>query len=415
MKKTLFWGRLAAAFMLLAITAFTAYAAGGAKYAFNSKKALKDKGSAKFNESVTALALVNDMKTGWNLGNTLDANAKSGLESETSWGQPLATKKQIDALSAAGFKTIRLPVSWKNHIIDDKYTIDPAWMARVKQVVDWAISDGMYVILNDHHDNFENEGAMSYGDGYYPSSLNYNESLRFVRNLWAQISLAFNKGYDEHLIFEVLNEPRLRGHAHEWNYNPSCTACKDAVSNLNKLNQLALDTIRASGKNNKNRFVMVTGLAASMNSFTSQSSWKLPNDSAEGRLLLSVHLYVPYPFAMQNPGVSEFTENLTAELSYDFEWLNEHFVKKGVPVVIGEYGATNKNNTEDRVKWFKFFVSESRKYGMVACLWDNGDWNARNTFEEKFGFFNREEGTFYFPEIIEAIMETLQVDFANKN
>ncbi len=407
MRRTLFWARITAVLLLL-VLALLPCAAGGAKYAFNSKKALKDKGNSRFNESLSALDLVKDMKTGWNLGNTLDANAKSGLESETSWGQPLARKEQIDALCKAGFKTIRLPVSWKNHIIDDKYTIDPEWMARVKTIVDWAIADGMYVILNDHHDNFDKEGAMTYGDGYYPSSLNYNESLRFVRNLWAQISMAFNKGYDEHLIFEVLNEPRLRGHSHEWNYSPSCAVCRDGAANLNRLNQIALDTIRASGKNNKKRFVMVTGLAASMNSFIADESWKLPKDPEEGRLLLSVHLYAPYPFAMQNPGVSAFSENLTAELAYDFEWLNEHFIKKGIPVVIGEYGATNKNNSEDRVKWFRYFVSESRKYGMAACLWDNGDWNARNTFEEKFGFFDRENLTFYFPEIIKAIMDSAE-------
>ena len=347
------------------------------------------------------------MKTGWNLGNTMDANGSTGLESETSWGQPLATKAQIDGLVAAGFKTIRIPCSWKNHLVDSNYTIDPEWMKRVKTIVDWAIADGMYVILNDHHDNFDTEGFMHYGDGYYPSSLNYNESMRFLRNLWAQISLAFNSGYDEHLIFEVLNEPRLRGHSHEWNYMKNCTTCKNGAQTLNKLNQLCLDTIRASGKNNANRFVMVTGLAAAMVSYTADDSWVLPVENGDNKLIISVHMYSPYPFAMQNPGIRDFSENLTAELEFNFKWLADKFVSRGIPVVIGEYGATNKDNLEDRVKWFSYFIHESRKYGMCSVLWDNGDWNPRNTYEEKFGFYNRTEQKWYFPEIVDAIMSNV--------
>ena len=374
----------------------------GEKYNFSGKP-LKDKKSVAFNDC-TAIELAEKMRCGWNLGNTLDANSKTGLASEESWHQPLTTKEMIDAVAAAGFKTIRLPCSWANHLIDSNYTIDTAWMARVKEIVDWCIEDGLYVILNDHHDNYERKGLMPRGKGYYPSSLNYNESMLFTKNLWAQISLAFNKGYDEHLIFELFNEPRLRGHEHEWWYNQGCTVCRDGAGNLNKLNQIALNTIRASGKNNAKRFVMVTGLAASINSYQADSSWKLPKDSVEDRLLISVHLYTPYSFAMENPGETVFMEKHRGELVYNFGWLNEHFVSKGIPVIIGEYGATNKNNTEERVKWFECFVSESHKYNMVTCLWDNGDWNAKNTFEEKFGFFNRKEKTWYFPEIIDTIM-----------
>lgn len=376
----------------------------GEKYLFSTKKAVKDKKSVPFNTEISAIDLVKDMKCGWNLGNTLDANGKSGLESELSWGQPLTTKEMIDAIAKSGFKTIRLPCSWANHIVDDKYTIDSEWMKRVKEVVDWSIEAGLYVILNDHHDNYENDNLMPRGKGYHPSTLNYNESMLFVKNLWAQISLAFNKGYDEHLIFEVLNEPRRRGHDHEWWYNKGCVLCKDSATNLNKLNQIALNTIRASGKNNEKRFVMVTGLAASINSYQADSTWKMPKDTEEGRILISVHLYTPYTFAMENPGATVFEDKHAAELAYNFDWLNENFVSKGIPVVIGEYGATNKNNLEERVKWFKYFVGESAKYGMVTVLWDNGDYNANNTFEEKFGFFNRKSLDWYFPEIINTII-----------
>lgn len=343
------------------------------------------------------------LKCGWNLGNTLDATDGSGLGSETSWGQPETTKAMIDAVADAGFRTIRIPVSWSNHITDQSYTIDSAWMKRVKQVVDWAIEDGLYVILNCHHDNYESNTPVPKCGGYYPSTLNWNESMLFVRNVWRQIGGAF-KDYDEHLIFETLNEPRLRGHEHEWWYNKSCTTCKDGAANVNKLNQTALDTIRASGGNNASRFVMVTGLAASIGSYQADDSWKLPADSAEGRLLLSVHMYSPYSFALESPGETVFTENHRKELAYNFSWLNDRFVQKGVPVIIGEYGATNKGNLDERVKWFSYFVSESGKYGMVTCLWDNGASEPSQTEGERFGFFDRAELGWYFPEIISAIM-----------
>ena len=131
----------------------------------------------------------------------------------------------------------------------------------------------------------------------------------------------------------------------------------------------------------------------------------MPKDTEDGRILISVHLYTPYTFAMQNPGETTFEEKHAGELKYNFDWLNERFVSKGIPVVIGEYGATNKNNPEERAKWFEYFIRESSKYGMVCVLWDNGDWNASNTFEEKFGFFNRKTNEWYFPEILKTILD----------
>lgn len=374
-------------------------------YNFNSKVTVKDKKSVAINKEISAVDFVKQMDCGWNLGNTLDATGAADVSSETSWDQPKTTKEMIEGIAAAGFKTIRLPVSWANHLIDNKYTVDPAWIKRVKEIVDWAIDAGLYVIINDHHDQYTKEGLMPHASGYYPNSLNWNESMLFLKNLWAQISISFNSGYDERLIFEIVNEPRLCGHEHEWWYNPNCTACKNGASTLNRLNQICLDTIRSSGKNNAHRFVMITGLAASVNSYHADDSFVLPADTATDRLIVSIHMYSPYTFAMENPGTTVFESKLAWELSQDFDFLAEKFVSKGVPVVIGEFGATNKNNPEERVKWFKFFMENARKYGMCSVLWDNGDWNVRNTFAEKFGFYNRLECSWYFPEIVKAIVE----------
>ena len=137
------------------------------------------------------------MIVGWNLGNTLDAtdsNTNYGAGTETYWGMPKTTQAMIKAVSAAGFKTIRIPVSWHNHVsTDGKYTINSEWMARVKEIVDWAIENDMYVILNCHHDNYNTPAKMPKGHGYYPNKVNFAESAIFVYNLWSQIAIAFTR------------------------------------------------------------------------------------------------------------------------------------------------------------------------------------------------------------------------------
>ena len=136
------------------------------------------------------------------------------------------------------------------------------------------------------------------------------------------------------------------------------------------------------------------------------STFKMPKDYEPGRLILSVHMYTPYNFAGESPGVKEFTKKMGSELALTFKNLNEKFIKQGYPVIIGEYGATNKDNLNDRVEWFKFFIKYSRKYGMTSCLWDNGQWDVSNTtnYAEHFGYYNRRNQTWFFPEILEAIM-----------
>lgn len=376
---------------------------------FDETSAVKDNGNKQFN-GVSATQTVKDMTVGWNLGNTLDATGGSGLSSETSWSQPETTKAMIDGLANSGIKTIRIPVSWSNHMNKKNYTIDSAWMNRVKTIVDWAIEDGMYVILNDHHDNFGSPTKMTTAAGYYPNKVNKNESERFLLNLWTQIALAFNNGYDEHLIFETLNEPRLTGTNNEWWFDSNNATCREAADCLNEYNQLILDTIRKSGGNNQKRYVSCPGLQASPDSAFA-SAFKMPQDDEKGKLILSVHMYTPYSFAMESPGETIFTSSHQSNLDYYFSKLNNSFISKGYPVIIGEMGATNKNNLDERVKWFNYFLTESRKYGMTSCLWDNGVWKVTGTeYSEHYGFYNRQNQTWYFPEILEAMVNSTGAD-----
>ena len=351
------------------------------------------------------------MTTGWNLGNTLDATGTTKLDSETSWGQPLTTKEMIDSLAASGIKTIRIPVSWHNHIINkNEYKIDPEWMARVKTIVDWAIEDNLYVIINAHHDNGNNQYQMAKASGYYPNNTNLVESQRYLYNIWSQIALAFNNGYDEHLIFETMNEPRPAGTECEWNFNNDAR-CLESANCLNQMNQTALDAIRTSGGNNQKRFVMCPALQASLNSAISQT-FKMPKDDEKGKLILSIHAYTPYSFAMESPGDITFTDQHKKDLNYLFTQLKTNFINKGYPIIIGEYGATNKDNLEERVKWFDYFLSSAHSLGITCILWDNGVWALKNDdsgnpdYNEGYGFYNRTNQTWYFPKILETIINT---------
>ena len=162
------------------------------KDTFNKTAAIKDEEEVEFDISIRARTVMDEMGFGWNLGNTFDAwngnNQDQGLDTETIWGVTKTTEDIIKGLVKKGIKTIRIPVTWHNHIIDNKYTIDPQWMKRVKKVVDWSINNGLYVILNTHHDN-SGKSNIQYGQGYYPLRDDMVESEKFLYNIFRQISL----------------------------------------------------------------------------------------------------------------------------------------------------------------------------------------------------------------------------------
>lgn len=356
------------------------------------------------------------MGAGWNLGNTLDAcNVNSGehkgLETETSWGMPRTTKQTIDTVANAGFKSIRIPVSWHNHLTNGK--IDADWIARVKEIVDWALEDNLYVVMNIHHDTWNGSGNFW---GYYPDNAHKEKSVEYVKNIWRQVAEKFSS-YDQRLIFETLNEPRLRETKHEWwcnDYlqNNNCSQCSEAVQIINELNKFALETIRAAGGKNSTRLVIVPSYAASPD-YAFKDSFEVPSDSA-GMIALSTHMYTPNVFAMKSPGDTIFSEDHKNDLTYYFTTLNSKFVKKGVPVFIGEYGATNKNNKDERIKWVKFFVSNASENKMSPCLWDNNKYAVSDSdpedkrFEEKFGYLNRNTLAWYDKDFIDAIMASFK-------
>lgn len=343
--------------------------------------------------------------SGWNLGNTLDAKSDGskenlGLKTETSWGMPKTTQDMINAVAAKGFKTIRIPVSWHNHITEESgHKIDPEWLARVKTIVDWSLAAGMKVIINIHHDNLgetymvKPTGEKVYGmDSTYGFCVPENDSSlkadsqTYIVDVWKQVAEYF-KAYDDSLVFELLNEPRAVGKEYEWSTTAG-TEDKVLAANaiIKEYEQAALDEIRNTGGNNASRYVMVPPYAASP---SMMNGWSLPTDSASGKLIVSVHAYTPYEFCMGNDTTFTAAHKSNIE-NWLFKTLDQEFVSKGIPVIIGETSASDKNNYDERVKWAKCFFGASKEKGISSILWDNMVVYPTGTDKaERHGYFNR--------------------------
>ncbi|MBE6859719.1 MAG: glycoside hydrolase family 5 [Ruminococcus sp.] len=349
---------------------------------------------------IDSFKFVSDMTLGFNLGNTFDATDDDGynkndLDIESYWCGIKTSKEMIDAVAAAGFKTLRLPVSWHNHL-DSDGKINKAWLDRVEEVANYAFANDMYVILNIHHDN-----DVKY---MYPDSAHAESSTAYVTNIWTQLSERF-KDYDEKLIFECLNEPRLVGDTYEWWLNMSDPKCIDAVETLNDLNQTIVNTIRKSGGNNAERYIMVPGYCASIDGATT-SYFKMPEDTAKNKLILSVHAYTPYNFALQAQSESGSTDEFTIgsagskEIDNLMDTLYAKYISKNVPVVIGEFGARKKgDNLQARTDYATYYIAAARARGITCCWWDNNAF----TSGEAFGVLDRETCTWKFPSIVEGL------------
>ena len=301
-----------------------------------------------------AMRFVDNMGAIWNLGNCFDAANCSWLSNEmdyeTAWCGAKVTEKLIKAIKDKGFDSIRIPVSWHDHV-DSNYNISEQWMDRVYEVVDWSLDEGLYVIINIHHD-IEKEY-------YYTDSAHYENSEKFVKKIWAQVSEEF-KDCSEKLVFELSNEPRLKGTNNEWwfNVNNPSSEVADSIDCINKLNQVSLDTIRKSGGNNKNRYILVGGYDTSVDGVT-VSSYKLPKDTVKNRLIVDFHMYTK----------SKSTYTWTIDKIYST------YTSKGIPAILSEYNIDANNNAykDWHTEYLAELVSYARERGISCAIWDNND------------------------------------------
>ena len=324
---------------------------------------------------ISAMELVKELKVGWNLGNSLEANG-----GETNWGNPVTKRKMIDAIKSAGFSTLRIPVRWDEHYIDDNYTIDPEYLKRVETVVNYALINDMYAIINIHHNQLQTQA----------NEKSKEKVLAELEAVWTQIANYF-KDYGDKLIFEVLNEPR---NGDDWVGNTSLYEI------VNEYNAKALSAIRKTGGNNEKRLVMLPTYAASAD-YSKIIAMKVPDDE---HVAVSLHAYTPYDFALNTAAGSQttFGENDKKILDKLFKLIYETFVEKGIPVVLGEFAATNKDNLEDRVEYAYYYAQAAAHYEIPICWWDNGVFD---TIGKSLGIFNRRTLTFVYPEILQALME----------
>lgn len=328
--------------------------------------------------------IIQDLRVGISIGNTLDAfdeavkMSDAPEKSETCWGNPVITQGLVDAYIAAGLNIIRIPVTWKGHFGDaPDYTIDAAWLQRVREVVDYAYNRGVYVILNLHHEDWN-----------YPYYDNEERACIIMTALWSQLAAEF-AGYDEHLIFEGQNEPRKVGTPLEWNGGD-----EEGWEVVNSTNAAFVSAVRQGTGYNKTRYLMIPGYAA--NCTVGIKHIELPDDD---RIIVSVHAYEPYEFALDTKGRAEWKHD-TEKIDSLMAELHERFTGKGIPVIMGEFGAMNKDNEDDRAEWVEYYLRAAKKAGVHCLWWDNGLFEGDG---ECFGLFDRYTYECRYPKVLEGI------------
>lgn len=332
-------------------------------------------------EGLTALEATRLMGNGINLGNTLEAcdnnvgiKTNTPLSYETHWGQPKTTQAMIDGMKAAGFDTIRIPVAWMTnatHLYEGDYTIDADYMDRVEEVVRYARKAGMYVIINDHWD-----GGW-YGMFGSESAETRALAMEAYKGMWQQIAERF-RDYSDYLIFESANE-ELGGRFDE----NSPLYCSDSVVTYlndderyaltNEINQTFVNVVRATGGNNATRFLLIAGYSTDINQ-TCDDRFQMPKDTADSKLMVSVHYYDPWSYCGASSAVSATKWGKVSDYEYMDQQLAKmtKFTEAGYGVVIGEYGALPcsdglKDNT---LAYHTAFLDACTKYNLTNCLWD---------------------------------------------
>lgn len=332
-------------------------------------------------EGLTALEATRLMGNGINLGNTMEAcdnnvgiKTNTPLSYETHWGQPKTTQAMIDGMKAAGFDTIRIPVAWMTnatHLYEGDYTIDADYMDRVEEVVCYARKAGMYVIINDHWD-----GGW-YGMFGSESAETRALAMEAYKGMWQQIAERF-RDYSDYLIFESANE-ELGGRFDE----NSPLYCSDSVVTYltdderyaltNEINQTFVDVVRATGGNNATRFLLIAGYSTDINQ-TCDDRFQMPKDTADSKLMVSVHYYDPWSYCGASSAVSATKWGKVSDYEYMDQQLAKmtKFTEAGYGVVIGEYGALPcsdglKDNT---LAYHTAFLDACTKYNLTNCLWD---------------------------------------------
>ena len=384
-------------------------------------------------DDLSQYEMVEAMGAGWNLGNTLEANS-NGTPSETVWGNPKASSALMKLIKDSGFNTIRIPVSYLSKIGSaPDYKIDADWLARVKEVVDMALAEDLYVITNIHGDGYH--GVT--GGWLLCDAQNQTEIKAKYKAVWQQIASTF-KDYDEHLIFESMNE--VFDGTYEWQ-NPGVPYPNAGYyQNINDYNQIFVETVRPISLNNAKRWLLIPGWNTDIDLTSEAKGFKIPEDkyvdrSTSGkRLMISVHYYAPWDLCGDDTdegvtrwGDEAWKENSSKCTTYgqgansestmigQFDKLKTWFTSQGYPVVVGEYGTVDKTsydaeNSQYTAYWTKTLCENARRVGAVPVLWDNGHLSTAKGFATINRATNTVGRTYIVQAINDAFDQEIEID-----
>jgi endoglucanase len=343
----------------------------------------------------TSTQLLRRAVLGWNVGNSLDAPP-----GETAWGNPRVSPELMEGVAQAGFGLVRIPVTWTYHMGPaPDYVLERRWLKRVDEVVGYARAAGLYAVINIHHDGADGSKGVQWltledAAGNTTDANNAAVTKRFVK-VWSQIAKHFS-GYGEELLFESMNEI----------HDGYGAADPKHMAFINELNQAFVEVVRSSGGNNGKRFLVVPGYNTNIDHTI--AGFRLPNDPTPNRLILSIHYYDPYLFTLMaekhtwgraSPGRDDWgQEDFVVK---QFDQLKTRYVDQGVPVLLGEYGATQQDGFEDYRRYYLEYVTKAAvDRGILPVLWDNG---GPGSGADKFRLLDRNTGTVVYPHIMDAL------------
>ena len=343
--------------------------------------------------------IVSEMGAGWNLGNTMDGH--SGFTpGETTWQPYITTKAMIKSVHDLGINTIRIPVTWGTMIDEENgYKINEKWISRVQDIVDYCVSLDMYAIINIHHDGAEQDGWLRVAADDIDSVYEEFECV------WRNIAEKF-KDYDEHLIFESMNEVTSGS-------NDKANVLFDNPIIMN-MNQIFVNVVRSTGSNNMKRWLSLPGHYALPSAVTNKDyGFKLPIDSVPDRLFVAAHIYAgPSGFYMgsnMTSTVCNFAD--CTDMINKINVLGTTWSKKGVPVIIGEFGCINKNNPTERAHYIEIFNRSCKNAGMlVPCYWDHGWFDrAQTPADYSFSIIDRKNLKPIEKEVTDGLMRGIEL------
>ncbi|MBR2064331.1 MAG: cellulase family glycosylhydrolase [Bacteroidales bacterium] len=350
---------------------------------------------------------------GWNLGNHFDAY-NNGVSGETAWGNPKATQTAFDKIRAAGFRTVRIPVTWLGHIGNaPDYKIDDKWLDRIAEVVGYAEAAGLNAIINMHHDGADSNHWLDIKTAATDADV-HKQILEQVSAMWGQIADRF-KDKGKFLIFEAFNEIHDGG----WGWGDNRKDGGKQYNCLNEWNQAFVDAVRASGGENADRILGIPAYCTNVD--IAVETFRFPEDTAKDRLMMAVHCYDPYDYTLP-ANKSEWGHTASsskkvagdneADLRRVFEKLYNNFISKGIPVYMGEFGCVNRATAREQAfqqYYLKYYAKLAKTYCVPSIIWDNG---AKGHGNERHAFIDHGTGEYCSPEA-EAAIKALITSYDN--